>query len=317
MAGALEASYDYQPGSEIRYDLSVTQDISYEAAGDTSFLTTTPDPLPAEGRVTSRARTEIAYAVAETSGEQATTIAITAMFPEPETSASADGVTIDPEVYDELTRALAVIQPIDFVVGVNDRNAVLTSGGLGGLDVLSGEVGALTSLSNNQMSRPLGPVFPESRTLDNGDTWSIETAREGPDGPVVVSTSYEVTSLTEIDGAPHLSIVAATQTDGFELDFSEIFRSLFAGFAAGDEPVDEADLAAFSDVIFAIGVEPSSGSAEYDFDAERKLVTSSLQESTVRMVWILQSPDPVNDETTGFELDLQITQRAEFRLIED
>jgi hypothetical protein len=317
LAGPVDASYDYEPGSEIRYDLSVTQDISYEVVGDTSFLTSNPDPLPAEGRVTSRARTEIVYSVSESTGNQAATIGISAMFPEPETTAWADGEMIDPEIYDELTRSLATIQPIDFMVGVNDRNAVLTTGGHGGLDVLSGEVGALTNLSNNQISRPLGPVFPESRSLDAGDEWTVETTREGPEGPVVVSTSYEVTSLTEIGGAPQLSIEAATQTDGFDLDFSEIFRSLFAGFASGGDPVDESDLAGFADVVFAIGVQPSTGTAQYRFDVDRKTVTWSLQESTVRMVWILQTPDPVDGETTGFELDLEIRRRAEFDLIEE
>ncbi len=315
--GPVEVSYGYRPGTEIRYSLSVTQDISYEVIGNTSFLTSTPDPLPSEGRVTSRATTEITYAVSEESGDQAATIAISAVFPQPETTAWADGEVIDPEIYDELTRALAVIQPIDFIVGVNDRNAVLTSGGHGGLDVLAGEVGALTNLSNNQISRPLGPVFPESRQLDAGQVWTVETVREGPQAPVVVSTSYEVNALTMLAGSPQLSIGAVTQTDGFELDFSDIFRSLFTGFAAGDGPVDASDLAAFDDVVFAIGVEPSSGTAEYSFDVDRRLVTSSLQQSTVRMVWILQTPDPVDGETTGFELDLEIRRRAEFDLAED
>lgn len=316
LTGPVEASYEYQPGSEIRYTLSVTQDISYQVVGDTAFLTSTPDPLPEDGRVTSRATTEITYSVAEQSDGQAATIAISAVFPDPETMAWAEGELVDPEIYDELTRALAEIQPIDFIVGVNDRNAVLTTGGLGGLDVLAGEVGALTSLSNNQISRPLGPVFPESRELDAGDRWTIETAREGPEGPVVVSTSYEVTSLTEMEGSPHLSIEAMTQTDGFELDFSDIFRSLFAGFAAGEDPVDESDLAAFAEFVFAIGVQPSSGTAEYLFDADRKLVTSSLQESTVRMVWILQTPDPADGDLSGFELDLEIRRRADFELLD-
>ncbi len=136
--GPVDVAYDYRPGSVLRYDLAVTQDIEYEVSGDPSFLASSSDPLPSEGSVTSRASTEITYEIADTSTDQAATIAISATFPEPETSASADGEPLDPEIYDELTRALAVIQPMDFTVGVNDRNAVLASGGLGGLDVLSG-----------------------------------------------------------------------------------------------------------------------------------------------------------------------------------
>jgi hypothetical protein len=313
--GPVHVAYDYRPGSVLRYELAVTQDIRYEVSGDPSFLASTSDPLPREGSVTSRASTEIDYEVAESSTEQAATIAISASFPAPETTAFADGVALDPEIYDELTRALAVIQPIDFTVGVNDRNAVLTSGGLGGLDVLSGQVGALTNLSNNQISRPVGPVFPERRALEPGDSWTIDTVRESASGPVVVSTDYEVSALTEIDGRPHLTISSVTQTDGFELDFSDTFRSLFAGFAAGEDdvPIEEADLEAFSDVVFAIGVEPSSGTAEYLFDVEQGRVVSTRQQSAVRTRWILQTPDPSTGETTGFELTLDIDRRADFR----
>jgi hypothetical protein len=313
--GPVDVSYDYRPGSELRYDLAITQDIEYVVSGDASFLTSTPDPLPGEGRVTSRARTEIVYEVADSSTDEAATIAISAAFPQPETNAFADGKPLDPEIYDGLTRALAEIQPIEFTVGVNDRNAVLTSGGLGGLDVLSGEVGALTNLSNNQISRPVGPVFPEDRTLAPGDRWTFETTREAAGDPVVVTTDYEVVALTVIDDRPHLTITSVTRTDGFELDFSDIFRSLFAGFAAGenDVPVEEADLESFSDVVFAIGVEPSTGTAEYLFDVERRHVVSTDQQSTVRTRWLLRTPDGTTGESTGFELTLDINRRAEFR----
>lgn len=317
--GPVDVSYVYRPGSTIRYDVAVTQDIEYEVSGDPSFLASTSDPLPSEGSVTSRASTEIRYEIADTSTEQAATIAISAVFPEPETTAFADGEPLDPEIYDELTRALAAIQSIDFTVGVNDRNAVLTSGGLGGLDVLSGEVGALTNLSNNQISRPLGPVFPESRTLGSGDRWAIDTVREAPSGPVVVTTDYEVIALTEIEGRPHLTIASVTQTDGFDLDFSDIFRSLFAGFAAGenDVPVDQADLEAFSDVVFAIAVEPSIGTAEYLFDVEQGRVVSTNQQSAVRTRWVLQTPDESIGQPGGFELTLDINRRADFRHLDE
>ena len=317
--GPVDVAYDYRPGSLLRYALAVTQAIEYDISGEPSFLATTSDPLPSEGSVTSRASTEIEYAIDDTSTPQAATIAISAAFPDPETTAFADGDPLDPEIYDELTRALAVIQPIDFTVGVNDRNAVLTSGGLGGLDVLSGEVGALTNLSNNQISRPLGPVFPESRVLAPGDRWTIDTVREAPSGPVVVTTDYEVIALTEIDGRPHLTVASVTQTDGFDLDFSDIFRSLFAGFAAGenDVPVEQADLEAYSDVVFAIAVEPSTGTADYLFDVEHGRVISSSQKSTVRTRWLLQTPDQTTGEPSGFELTLDIIRRADFRHLDE
>lgn len=316
--GAVEVAYDYRPGAVLRYDLAITQDIVYTISGDPSFLASTSEPLPGEGRVTSRASSEIDYEIADTSTDQASTISISANFPDPETTASADGETLDPEIYDELTRALAAIQPIEFTVGVNDRNAVLTSAGLGGLDVLSGEVGALTNLSNNQISRPLGPVFPESRVLSAGDRWTIDTVRDARSGPVVVTIDYEVIALTEIDGRRHLTIASDTQTDGFDLDFSDIFRSLFAGFAAGenDVPVEEADLEAFSDIVFAIAVEPSTGQAEYLFDVDRGRVVSSSQQSSVRTRWLLQTPDETTGEPSGFELTLDIDRRANFRYLE-
>lgn len=315
--GRVAVGYDYRPGSVLTYALAITQDIRYEVSGDPSFLASASEPLPSEGRVTSRAGTEIHYAVDPTSNEQAATIEISAAFGEPEATAFAEGRRLDPEIYDELTRALAVIQPIDFTVGVNDRNAVLTSSGLGGLDVLSGEVGALTNLSNNQISRPLGPVFPESRILGPGDEWTIDTVREAPSGPVVVSIAYEVVGLTEIEGRPHLTIASATQTDGFDLDFSEVFRSLFAGFAAGEEgvPLEEADVEAFSDVVFAIAVEPSSGTAEYLFDVELGRVVSTSQQSIVRTRWLLRTPDESTGEASGFELVLDIDRRADFRYL--
>lgn len=318
LEGTVDVSYAYRAGSTLRYDLAITQDIGYEVSGDPSFLTSSQDPLPDTGRVTSRASSEIVYEVDTTPSGSAATIAISASFPDPETSAVADGEPLDPEIYDELTRALAVIQPIEFTVGVNDRNAVVASGGLGGLDVLSGEVGALTNLSNNQISRPVGPVFPESRMLGRGDRWTIDTTREAAGEPVVVTTDYEVIGLTEIDGRPHLTIASTTQTDGFELDFSDIFRSLFAGFAAGedDAPVSEADLEAFSEVIFAIGVEPSTGTAEYVFDVERGRVVSSDQRSAVRTRWLLQTPDDATGAPTGFELALDIERGAEFRYLD-
>ena len=312
---AFDVGYDYLAGSQSTYRLAVTQDISFSVVGDESGLAG-DDALPEQGRVVTDALTDIVYLISGDSTDQAITMDINATFPDLTTTAVVDGIELDPEVYDELTRALAAIQPIDFRVGVNDRNAVLTTGGVGGLDVLSGEVGALTSLSNNQLSRPLGPVFPEDRKLKVGQEWRLETSEDGPDGPIVVSTTYRVEETVEVDGRPHLLISSSTQTDGFELDFSEVFQSLFAGFASdesGGEPT-EAALDQYAEIRFVVDVQPSTGVAETLYDLERRQVVSSDQDSSVELEWLLQTPDEATGEIAGFELSLQINQNTAFAL---
>ena len=308
--------YTYEAGSELSYDLAVTQDIEFEVEGDESSLTGEDGTLPTQGRVVSRAETIMEYLILPESPEEAATIEIIADLSESETEATVDGQPVTPDDYDGLTQALAEIQPIDFRVSVNDRNAVLSTGGHGGLDVLSGEVGALTSLSNNQLSRPLGPVFPEDREVRLGQKWRIESTQEGPQGPIVVAATHRVVDIMDVDGSPVLVIDSVTETDGFELDFSEVFQSLFAGFASGEsgEPVTDEALAEFADVRFAIAVEPSIGTATTLFDPEAGRVISSDQSSTVRLRWILQTPDEQTGEITGFELMLDITQTAQFTL---
>lgn len=311
---AVPVGYDYPPGSVLDYDLEIVQDIRFEVEGDTSALSSDTAALPASGRVMSEAATEIEYRVAPESTDQAATIGIVADFGEPATTAEVEGDAVSQEDFDPLTAALAVIQPIEFTVGVSDRNAVLTTAGLGGLDVLSGQVGALTSLSNNQISRPLGPVFPESRELRVGQAWRIESVRDGPQGPVVVTTVHRATELREVAGSRHLVIESRTQTDGFEIDFSAEIQSLFAGFASGEsgEPVTQEDLEEYADIVFAIGVQPSTGTATTVFDVDRGRVVSSDQESTVRLVWVLETPDEATGEMSGFTLALEIDRTATF-----
>lgn len=308
--------YDYEPDTTLSYDLSVVQDIEFSVAGDESSLMGADESLPTEGEVMSTGETVIDYHILTQSTENAATIDILASFPEVTTNATIDGEDLEPGEYDALTEALAAIQPIDFRLTVNDRNAVLSTGGEGGLDVLSGEVGALTSLSNNQLSRPLGPVFPEDRSLRVGQEWRIESTQEGPQGPIVVSATHRLAGIVAVDGRDLLRIESINETDGFELDFSEVFQSLFAGFASGasGEAVTEEDLAEFADVRFVIGVQPSIGTATTLFDPTAGRVISTDQESTVRLRWILQTPDDQTGEITGFELMLDITQTAEFDL---
>lgn len=317
---AFDTVYNYPAGTTLEYRLGVRQDISFTTTGDQTVLAG-DDSLPDSGRVITDATTTIAYVISEESTADATTIDMSAFFEDPTTSAKVGDTELDPEVYDELTRALAAVQPIDFTVGVNDRNAVLTTGGLGGLDVLNGEVGALTSLSNNQLSRPLGPVFPEDRRVKLGQEWHTETSEEGPSGPIVVSTTYRVTeeieTETETENTTVLVIESVTETDGFELDFSDVFQSLFADFASGQagRELTESDLEQFSEVRFVINVQPSTGTAQTLFDVTAGRVVSSIQSSQVTLKWSVDTPDP-SGGITGFELNLEIDQRADFTLLD-
>ncbi len=310
-----DARYDHRPGQVQTYDLLVRQEINYAVSGVDTLGTISTDPLPDSGRVVSRASSQISYASSQTSTESATTIGISAAFPVVESSAWADGDPIDEEVFDALTRALAVINPVDFMVGVNDRNAMLTSSGLGGLNVLNGEVGSLTSLSNNQLSRPLGPVFPESRQIRLMRPWIIETTQESPGGrEVVVTSRYTAVEHLVIDGTPHLTIEGTTETGGFDLDFSDAFQQLYTDLVteASARQLTEAELQALSGVLFSISVQPSSGTSEYLFDVDNQVVVSSSQESNVELVWVLRIPDTDSVTGTGFEFRMEIARKAEF-----
>ena len=72
---------------------------------------------------------------------------------------------------------------------------------------------------------------------------------------------------------------------------------------------------AYSDVVFAIAVEPSIGAAGYLFDVQRGRVVSTSQQSTVRTRWLLRTPDESTGEPGGFELMLDINRRADFRFL--
>jgi hypothetical protein len=288
----------------------VTQDIAFDADGDAQGFGDAALPIDADLVTESTGRA--AYSVTAAQSPDTFALGIVASFPDTRVAGNVTGDTIDNLEEGGVEADLARIDPVDVTLTVNRFGRVLVG------DVThSGELGAnlaaLTGLTSDLFTLPVGPVFPTDRAMTIGDTWEIMTNRSGPSGPVAVRATSAIVDF--VDGT--YVIETTTVTDAYDVDFSDRFRELFLGFAELEEgaEIPPEVLESLEAIRFSISMEQATTTERAEFHAETGVVRSSTRAAGLRLTMTFRSPGDTG-EVTGFDISLDIDQTAVFNLVE-
>ncbi len=302
--------YDFPAGHEAVYDVTVTQNIAFEARGDAPGLG--DESLPIDADLVTESTGQAVHAFSPGSRPDAVDMRISARFPDTRVSGTVNRRIVDSLEEGGLESELARIDPVDVLLTVSPSGKVLARSD-GDERVVGAGLAALTGLTNDVFARPVGPAFPTNRELAIGDTWESVEERPGQSGPVIVRATSEIVDV--IDG--RYLIHTVTTTDAYTVDFSDEFRQLylrFAEVAEGDEV--PAELQERLDAIeFSITVHESTIRDETEFDAVTGTVVTSGQRVRLKLSMTFRSPDESSGDITGFDITLDISQAAMFRLV--
>ncbi|MEX2423334.1 MAG: hypothetical protein WD990_05090 [Acidimicrobiia bacterium] len=305
---ARDLAYGYEAGQSLRYDVMVTQDITFTATGDAPGFGDASLPIDADLVTESQGHTT--YAIEEGQSPDTFTIDIAARFPETRVAGSVNGDTVNSLEEGGVEADLARIEPVDVTIAVNEVGRILEDE-FDDATVLGADLAALTGLTNDLFAVPVGPLFERGSVVTIGDRWETESSLDGKNGPVEARSESEITDI--VDGV--FVIETTTVTDTYQVDFSEEFRNLYLEFAElesdGEIPPEVRD--GLDAIEFVITVDESSTVEVAHFDPSDGLVRSSTKTSATRLTMTFRAPDD-SEETSGFEITLDLTQMAVFTL---
>lgn len=301
-----ELTYGYEPGVSLSYDVMVTQDIAFTATGDAPGFGNASLPIDADLVTESSGSTT--YAVGAGPSADVFTIDIAAQFPETRVAGTVNGESVDNLEEGGVEADLARIEPVDVTLTVNEVGRVLEDADDDGA-MLGADLAALTGLTNDLFTVPVGPLFERETAVTVGDRWDVESSHDGQSGPVAARSVSEVLEIS--DGA--FVIETTTVTDAYRVDFSSKFRDLFLEFAELEEgeempPQVEQRLEAIE---FVITVDESSTVEVAHFDPDTALVDTSTKTTAMRLTMVFRAPDETG-ELSGFEITLDLAQTAVF-----
>jgi hypothetical protein len=305
---AAQLEYGYEPGSTITYDIEITQDITFDAAGDADRFG--DDALPIDADLVTESTGRTTYSVAADPAPDNLRLDIVASFPDTRVAGTVNGSTVDNLEEGGVETDLARIEAVDvqIVIDTLGRQWVPTESGE---TMFGADLAALTGLTNDLFTTPVGPVFAPARQVTVGDSWDSETERLGQSGPIAVRSTSTVVDAVDDE----LVIETNTVTDAYRVDFSDQFRELFLEFAEIEEgaevPEDvEEQLEAIE---FVIEVDESAVFERARFDPAQGLVTTSMKTSTIRLSMVFRAPGE-EGELSGFEIRLDVAQNALFSM---
>lgn len=301
----VQARYGYQPGQAVTYDVTVRQDITFDATGDAADLG--DETLPIDADLVSENLGTTTYMPESASGS-AITLHLSAAFSDTQIRGTVNGATIDDLTDGGVAVDLGQIQSVAVTVIVDSLGRIIDDGSEGE-PMIGADVAALAGVTNELFSVPVGPEFPET-AVTTGDTWQTMSERPGQAGPVPVVGDSRV--IDHQDGT--LTVETATTTEAYLVDFSEEFRDLFLAFSELEDADVPPELTEQLDqIVFRITVEESVTTETAEFDVERGLVTGSTKSSTVRLHMEFRAPDD-DGELSSFQIRLDVEQTAVFSL---
>ncbi|HSJ29267.1 MAG TPA: hypothetical protein VLB67_13750 [Acidimicrobiia bacterium] len=308
-AEPIRLEYRYGDGETLRYEVEVGQSIGFRAQGDAAGLGGTELPIDADLVTESQGTTTY---TARTNSDGQSDLEISARFPDTRVAGNVNGRTIDNLAEGGIEADLARIDPVDVVVTVEPTGRILGAGNPTGV-VVGAELAALTGLTSEMFTVPIGPVLPPNREVGVGDSWETMTSRPGQNGPVAILATSRIVAST--DGL--LEIHTTTVTDGYEVDFSREFRDLFLGFAELEEEgeVPPEVIEQIDSIEFRIVVPETTTVEQSHFDPGRGVVRRSIKTTGLRLTMVFRSPSETG-ELTGFEIVFDLTQSATFTLID-
>ena len=301
--------YGHEPGDTLVYDVGVTQDIAFSADGDAPSFG--EDELPIDADLVTESNAQLDFVFTDGTQDGSVRMTITGVVGDTRVAGTVNGEAVDNLEEGGVEADLARIDPVEASYVLNDRGEILESPETG-MGVVGAELAALTGLTDDLLSSPLGPVFPVDRPLAPGDTWASTAVRRSASGSVEARSTSEVLS---VDGAIH-EIVTVTVTEAYETDLAEGFRDLFLELEGldpdGEVPPEVAAL--LDEVVFRISVAEATTTTTIRFDAEAGVVRSAVRSTGMALTMEFRFPAAEDGALSGYELDLDLTQSATYEL---
>lgn len=302
-----QLEYGYEPGSTLAYDVMVSQDIAFAADGDAAGFG--DGELPIDADLVTESTGTSTYTVDESGKNGAVVLAIAAEFPDTRVAGTVNGTPVDSLEEGGIGPELARIETVDVRLTL-DRMGRVLDGDDADQSAMGPSLAALTRLTDDLFSQPVGPVFPTDRAVTVGDMWEITSERVGSAGPITARSTSEVEDV--VDGV--YVIRTTTVTDGYEVDFSAEFRDLFLVFTGlSDEDAIPPEIQQQLDSIeFSISVLESTSTEVAEFDPETGTIRASTRTAGTQLSMVFRSPGQDGEDSTGFDIDLDMTQTAVF-----
>jgi hypothetical protein len=310
-------SYEFEPGTELRYEVRFDQHITISASGEPTALG--GEDIPGDADLDVSGVTTFTHTV-EAGAEPGTyEITIVGDFTDLELSGVLDGEPVESGEFLDF----AQIEPVETTVTVDEQGNVLSSTddefGLGG--ELGGELTGLASMASPGMDLGslVGPSLSE-REVTVGDTWSETIENPVPFGGAVITTSVEneVTGTDTMDGVEVFVIETNSSTSMIEFDLGEMMVGFFEAFMSAEATAEErAELEAMLEGLrFLIVVDPSSyrTTTWFDHTAGHSLRSESV--GTTQMTYDINFPDEASGEMMAFTMDMTMDQKVAHRLLD-
>lgn len=317
---AVLLSYDLRPGSSLTFVLELDQTMDMTTTGDPSVLD--EEEMPREMSVRVSGPTTITYTVAEGPTDGTFEVTVSSDMSGLEFTATVDGETTTGDDIPEF----AELEPISTTFVVDEKGNPIGGGGMGLPDDMFGDLfgglggmgaGAPPGIATDPGGF-FGPVLPDER-VNVGDIWTdtIETPLLGDD-IVTTEITSTVVDTGELDGVQVFVIETVSATSEIRFDMAEFLLALFEGFMGSE--ASEEDLAMLEELRdqlrFVFTVDASESTMTTKFDPERGLPLESEVSGENRMAMDVNVPDDETGEMVSFTLDMSMTQRMVYRLIE-
>ena len=317
--GDVVLRYGYRPETRVTYDLDLTADVEASIDGDAAALA--EEGLPSAADLRTSVETVVGFDVYDGPEPDTFELAVTAVLTGGEVSGTVDGEPFDPAMHGATADQLASIPSIEKNVIIRTDGEILSISGSDGMAAAMGDLSSLGSLGGDHLGEPLGPVFPEE-AVGVGDSWTTSRTIDGPGGPVTVQTVSEIVAVEPYEDVEVFVIESTTTTEGFEIDFTEMVRSMFEGFSGiagddadavtGDVPPEMQEM--LDRLTFVISVAPNTSETTVWFDPEAGLVRRAEERSDGSVTMEFAGPDEDTAELVSVRVELRLGQSAVFEL---
>ena len=309
----LRLSYALEPGTSLKYELTISQRIGMTASGDPEMLA--EEGMPLEAVIDLEGTTVFTYEVEE--GPQPGTFEVTIRgeFSDLQMSGTVDGEPVDPDEAPEF----AMVEPIEVTIVVDEKGNIV-----GGDDLLGDIFGGGLDMfdfagSGSDLGQFFGPSFPD-RDLAVGDSWT-ETfespALFGMD-PVTTTVESVIVGTDTVDGADVLVIDTVATTSQVEFDLGDFFAG-FLWAMLPDEATDD-EVAELEEMLeqvrFLFQIAPSASEMTTWFDPAVELPRRWAASSVVHLLMDMNVPDEETGELVALGMEMSLDQEFSSRLIE-
>ncbi len=300
-------AYAYRPDTTLSYRVNIDQAISIHGEGNAGAIGS--GDLPTDGDLATTVETVMTYRAYPGPIDGTTELDVSARFEDVAVSGTMNGESISPGSDDF---GVGTIPPIDASFVVDKSGKVVSSSLDGAANMLGGSLGSLQRLGQEFFTRPIGPRFPD-RDLSVGDTWTDEDTVDGPGGPITTRSMHTVTGTEVVDGVKTVVIETESEADEFEIDLTQIFKTMFGGFTTDATNPEELD-ALLAQLEFRIAVAPTRATSTVWFDTAAGLVKKAEISADITVKMTYRGPDESTGEIAGFTMEMGLRQTARFDL---